>query len=124
MSVVPDDLVADDITVALLAAEQAVRPAERYLAAHRAALRVAAGVLARRRPRLRERAGIWPVVARVAPELAEWAQYFTVIEPKRRAVEAGATGIVTTREADDLVRDATAFAAAAHLLPAGAPRRG
>ena len=111
----PAELLFDDVAAALAAAEDAVRPAERYLAAHRAALRVAAGVLARRRPRLRERVGLWTVVARVAPELAEWAEYFAMIQLKVQAVEAGAVGLVSTREADDLVRDAHAFArAAAH----------
>lgn len=92
-----------------------MRPAERYLAAHRAALRVAAGVLARRRPRLRQRVGIWVVVAQVAPELGEWAQYFSLHQLKVQAVEAGAVGLVSSREADDLVRDAHAFAEAAHV---------
>ncbi|HHX85940.1 MAG TPA: hypothetical protein GX694_11570 [Actinomycetales bacterium] len=104
----------DDVAAAIAAAEGAVRPAERYLAAHRAALRVAAGVLARRRPRLRERRSIWVVVAQVAPELGEWAEYFAMLQLKVEAVQAGAVGLVTTREADDLVRDAQAFAVAAH----------
>ena len=115
---VPD--AADDIAAALAVAEDAVRPAERYLAAHRAALRVAADVLARRRPRLRERVGIWTVLARVAPELGEWAEYFAMVQLKVRAVDAGAVGIVGTREADDLVRDAHAFARAASLGESGA----
>lgn len=105
--------VLDDIAAALAVAEDAIRPAERYLAAHRAALRVAAGVLARRRPRLRARVGIWALLARVAPELGEWAEYFAMIQLKVQAVDAGAVGIISTREADDLVRDAYAFARAA-----------
>lgn len=108
------ELLFDDVAAALVAAEDAVRPADRYLAAHRAALRVAADVLARRRPRLRERRNIWAVVAQVAPELGEWAGYFAMLQLKVEAVQAGATGLVTAREADDLVRDAQAFAAAAH----------
>lgn len=103
----------DDVAAALAAAEDAVRPAPRYLAAHAAALRVAATVLAVRRPRLTGRRGVWEVVAAVAPELGEWAAYFGALELKRQAVAAGASGIVGTREADDLVRDARAFAAAA-----------
>ena len=110
----PAEVVFDDVAAALAAAEDAVHPADRYLAAHRAALRVAAGVLARRRPRLRERRSIWAVLAGVAPELAEWAEYFAMLQLKVEAVQAGAVGLVTTREADDLVRDAQAFAAAAH----------
>ena len=106
---------SDDIAGALSAAEAADQPAERYMVAHRAALRVAAAVLAVRRPRLRERRGVWSVLAQVAPELREWAEYFAVLDLKRQAVEAGMVGVVTTREADDLVRDARAFAVAAHV---------
>ena len=108
------EVLFDDVASALAAAEDAVRPADRYLAAHRAALRVAAGVLARRRPKLRERRSIWAVVAQVAPELGEWAEYFAMLQLKVEAVQAGAVGLVTSREADDLVRDAQAFAVAAH----------
>ena len=53
------------------------------------------------------------VFARVAPELGEWAAFFDALALKRRAVEAGAVGLVTGREADDLIRDAHAFAGAA-----------
>ena len=111
---VSTEVLFDDVASALAGAEDEVRPAERYLAAHRAALRVAANVLARRRPRLRERRSIWVVVAQVAPELGEWAEYFAMLQLKVEAVQAGATGLVTAREADDLVRDAQAFATAAH----------
>ncbi len=104
----------DDIEAALAAAADAVLPAERYVAAHRAALRVAAWVLASRQARLRgRRPGVWEVVAAIAPELAEWAAYFGALELKRQAVAAGAFALVSTREADDLVRDARAFADAA-----------
>ena len=99
---------------AIIEAELTHRPADRYLAAHLAALRVAAIVLAlrthpavagqRTRPR-----NAWRVVAEVAPEFAEWAAFFAATEAKRDAVRAGATSIVTAREADDLVRDAQAF---------------
>lgn len=109
----PVEAALDDVGAALAAAEDAAGPAARYLAAHRAALRVAAGVLAARRPRLRERRNIWAVVAQVAPELGEWADYFAMLQLKVQAVEAGAVGVVTAREADDLMRDAQAFAVAA-----------
>ena len=97
---------------ALIEAELAGHPSERYLAAHLAALRVAAVVLARRarpgrsssRPR-----NAWLVLAEVAPELAEWAAFFAATEGKREAVRAGATAIINAREADDLVRDAQNF---------------
>lgn len=98
---------------AILEAELAEHPSERYLAAHLAALRVAAIILAVRggpasggRSRRRN---AWAVVADVAPEFAEWATYFAATEPKRDAVRSGARAIVTAREADDLVRDARAF---------------
>lgn len=92
-------------------AEHATDRGERYVQAHLAALRAAAAVLAvRGRPR---RAGsplnVWSVLPRVAPELSEWAAYFAAGAPRRQAVEAGRSGIVTAREADDLLRAATDF---------------
>ena len=54
----------------------------------------------------------------VAPELGEWAAFFGALQLKRQAVQAGASALVTEREADDLVRDAQAFAAAAEQVPA------
>jgi hypothetical protein len=97
---------------ALIEAELSSHPSERYLAAHLAALRVAAIVLALRarpgrsgsRPR-----NAWLVLAEVAPEFGEWAAFFAATQVKREAVRAGATAIVNTREADDLIRDAQAF---------------
>ena len=97
---------------ALVEAELSGRPSDRYLAAHLAALRVAAIVLALRarpgrgssRPR-----NAWLVLAEVAPEFGEWAAFFAATEGKREAVRAGATAIISTREADDLVRDAQTF---------------
>lgn len=99
---------------ALLEAELAEHPSERYLAAHLAALRVAAIVLTVRggrspgRPAGRPR-NAWLLVADVAPELAEWAAFFATTEAKRDAVRSGARALVTAREADDLIRDARAF---------------
>ncbi|MET0694839.1 MAG: SAV_6107 family HEPN domain-containing protein [Propionibacteriaceae bacterium] len=97
---------------ALIEAELACHPGDRFLAAHLAALRVAAVVLSVRarpgqgssRPR-----NAWLVLAEVAPELGEWAAFFAASEGKRDAVRAGATAIINAREADDLVRDAQAF---------------
>lgn len=109
------DEALDDIRAALAAAEAAGVPAERYIAAHRAALRVAAWVLASRRPRLRERRSVWAVVAQVAPELAEWADHFALHQTRRQVVEAGAVALISAREADDLLRDAGAFRDAARL---------
>ncbi len=101
----------DRARAALVGAELAESAAERYLLAHLAALRVASAVLAARahataRGRLRN---VWQVVGEVAPEFAEWAGYFAATQVKRQAVAAGATSIVTDREADDLIRDARAF---------------
>ena len=99
---------------AIVEAELAERPSERFLAAHHAALQVAAVVLAlhtspavrgqRSRPR-----NAWRMVADVAPELGEWAGFFAAGAAKRAAAEAGSTRAVTEREADDLVRDADRF---------------
>jgi SAV_6107-like HEPN len=110
----------------LAEAELAQRPSDRYLAAHLAALRVVAIVLTyRASARIRRSAGrapstgqawsagrpqnAWRMLAEVAPELAEWAAFFAATEAKRDAIRAGATKIVSAREADDLVRDARAF---------------
>lgn len=116
---VPESAALDDIEAALTAAAAAEHPAERYVAAHRAALRVAAWVLASRRPRLKERCSVWAVIARVAPELGEWASYFALHQTRRQVVEAGAVALISAREADDLLRDAFAFRDAAHLTRGG-----
>jgi hypothetical protein len=85
----------------------------RYACAHVAALRAAAALLAARaRPepaRRRPQRNAWVLLAEVAPELAEWAQFFAAGASKRAAAEAGSTRAVTEREADDLVRDADRF---------------
>ncbi|HYP45753.1 MAG TPA: SAV_6107 family HEPN domain-containing protein [Propionibacteriaceae bacterium] len=97
---------------ALVEAELCSHPSDRFLAAHLAALRVAAVVLAlRARPGRRDSRprNAWLVLAEVAPELGEWAAFFAATEGKREAVRAGATSLVSAREADDLVRDAQTF---------------
>ncbi|MHB1615154.1 MAG: SAV_6107 family HEPN domain-containing protein [Actinomycetes bacterium] len=90
-------------------------PPQRYAAAHLAALRAAAAVLAvrthpatssRGRPR-----NAWTLLARVAPEMGEWAAFWAAGATKRAAAEAGLARVVTTREADDLVREAEIFLA-------------
>ena len=99
-------------------AEAAVTPraADRYALAHLAALRAAAAVLAarsrpgspgsaRRGPR-----SAWALLAQAAPELGEWAGFFAAGAGKRAAAEAG-LDVVTTREADDLLRDTETFLA-------------
>lgn len=99
----------------VLAAAGESLPGDRYTAAHLAALRAAAAVLAARaRPvvpgRRRSRpTSVWVLLAAVAPELREWAEFFAAGARKRAAAEAGLPCAVTTREADDLLRDAEAF---------------
>ena len=98
---------------ALTDAELADRPAERFLSAHLAALRLAAVVLAcRTRSRRVATAGprdVWQLLAEVAPEYAEWAGFFASSAVKRQAVQAGAVTLVSLREADDLLRDVRLF---------------
>lgn len=98
-------------TAALAEAECAEQPSERFLLAHLAALRVAAVVLACRavgRASTRPQ-NVWRVLARTAPEYAEWAGFFAALAPKCEAVRAGAVAVVSVREADDLLRDAGIF---------------
>jgi hypothetical protein len=87
----------------------------RYACAHVAALRAAAALLAARATpepsRRRVQKNAWVLLAEVAPELAEWAQFFSAGAGKRAAAEAGSTRAVSAREADDLVRDADRFLA-------------
>ena len=88
-------------------------PGERYALAHLAALRAAAAVLScRAQPATPQRGrprSAWVLLSQVAPELAEWAQFFASGAGKRAAAEAGVAGVVTPREADDLLRDAQSF---------------
>lgn len=90
-------------------------PNERYATAHLAALRTAAAVLAvrgrpetdpRRRARIRS---AWEVLPEIAPELTEWSALFASGAARRARAEAGITGAATSRDADDLVRDAMMF---------------
>lgn len=84
--------------------------ADRYAAAHLAALRAAAAVLAAKaRPRRGSCVNAWTLLARVAPELAEWAQFFAAGTARRQAAQAGLSGMVSAREADDMVRQAATF---------------
>lgn len=94
-----------------LADAQAATTAEqRYADAHVAALRAAAAVLADRTRSNRGRPrSVWFLVSRVAPDLAEWCAFFAAGAGRRAAAEAGIRGSVTSREADDLLRDARAF---------------
>ena len=96
---------------ALLAAELSATPADRYLAAYLAAMRTAVTVLAvRARPRHSSGpTDVWQVLAHLAPEFGEWAAFFAAGRQKRLLVQAGATALVSEREADDLLRDAQDF---------------
>jgi hypothetical protein len=87
---------------------------QRYVHAHVAALRASAALLAARaRPavtrRSRAQKNAWVLLAEVAPELSEWAAFFSAGAAKRAAAEAGSAHAVSEREADDLVRDADRF---------------
>jgi hypothetical protein len=92
-------------------AEYATRPVERYAKAHLAALRAAAAVLAARaRPRRRVApTSAWTLLGTVAPELAEWAAFFAAASVTRAAAEAGVHRLVTSRDADDMVRQSGQF---------------
>lgn len=90
-------------------------PNERYATAHLAALRTAAAVLAargrpetgrRRRERIRS---AWEVLPEIAPELTEWSALFASGARRRARAEAGIPGAATSRDADDLLRDAAMF---------------
>lgn len=95
---------------ALAEARVADSPARQYCCAHVAALRTAAAVLAvRTRAARRGQRNAWELLASVAPELGEWAGFFAAGATKRAAAECGAPTAVTTREADDLVRDVEHF---------------
>lgn len=100
---------AESLSEAISASEVPTR----YACAHVAALRAAAALLAARaRPapaRRRPQKNAWVLLAEVAPELGEWATFFSAGAAKRAAAEAGSTRAVTEREADDLVRDADRF---------------
>jgi hypothetical protein len=99
-----------DATRGLGTAMAATTVADRYAAAHLAALRAAAAVLAARaRPVRGRRGSAWELISKVAPEFAEWAAFFAAGSAKRQAAEAGIQRLVSPREADDMVRQVAAF---------------
>jgi hypothetical protein len=116
----------DQATRALAEAAGCTDARQRYATAHLGALRGAAAVLAartrpepgRRRPR-----SAWVLLGQVAPELGEWATFFAAGAAKRAAAEAGLSRAVTDREADDLVRDVSAFLAVVGQTLGGPPPR-
>jgi hypothetical protein len=85
-------------------------PKERFALAHLAALRGAAAMLAARaRPRRLAHGNAWDLLARNAPELAEWSAFFAAGARRRQAIVAGVGVAVPSREADDMVRSAAEF---------------
>ena len=99
-----------DATRGLGNAIAATTVADRYAAAHLAALRAAAAVLAARARPVRGRQGsAWELMSKVAPEFAEWAAFFAAGSAKRQAAEAGIARLVSPRDADDMVRQVAAF---------------
>lgn len=96
-------------------AEQTRPDGLRYATAHLAALRAAAAMLAARARPVPGRRGrltsVWTLLVKVAPELDEWAGFFALGATKRAAAEAGIPRVVSSREADDLLRAAEQFVA-------------
>lgn len=96
----------------LAEAHRRPEPLMRYPAAYLAALRAAAAVLALRARPAPRRGGsrnVWLLLGDIAPELAEWAAYFASCSATRAAAEAGIERLVSTRDADDLLRQAEQF---------------
>ncbi|MEV6785321.1 SAV_6107 family HEPN domain-containing protein, partial [Streptomyces sp. NPDC051098] len=60
----------------------------------------------RRRRRIRS---AWEVLPEIAPELTEWSILFASGATRRARAEAGIQGAASTRDADDLLRDAAMF---------------
>lgn len=80
---------------------------ERFAEAHLAALRTAAAVLATRgRPETTRKRGrirsAWEVLPEIAPELSSWAELFGAQAERRARAEAGITGAVSRRDAQDM----------------------
>ena len=112
-------------------------PSARLALAQVATVRTAGAVLALRDrpacpPRTARRRSVWEVLARRAPELGEWAAYLAV--PVDLAGVAGVAGVggfgataiseaAPERVADDRVRDAERFLAAAERVVARSRRR-
>ena len=110
---IPAGELLDAASEALRRAHWGSSPAVRYELAYLCVLRTGAAVLARRaRPgSLPTRPHpIWGLLASAAPELAEWAQFFTVCGTHNAALVKGGAR-VSARQADDLIRDAATFLA-------------
>ncbi|WP_404383232.1 hypothetical protein LL946_18175 [Knoellia locipacati] len=95
--------------------------AARFVASQDAAMRAAASLVAKQ-----GRTGpqdLWPLLARHAPELGEWADFFALAAVRRH--EVGSRSLrVSVREADDLLRAAETFVGvvtSALGMPSGQP---
>lgn len=99
------------------------RAAEKYRTSHVAALRAAAAILAlRAQPAIRRRpTSAWVLLDGVAPELGDWSAYFADSAQRRAAIEAGASQVVSERDADDLLRAAGEFIAIVERLVGALP---
>lgn len=98
-------------------------PAERFIAAYLSALRAAAAVLAARGRPHRGRArptSVWVLLESAAPELREWAAFFVANSATQAEAQAGITRGVSTRSADDLLRQAGQFLVLASRVVHGA----
>ncbi|PRZ41399.1 hypothetical protein CLV47_110127 [Antricoccus suffuscus] len=95
-------------------------PTDRFDAANVAALRAAAAVVSvRAHPagtngvpgdRRRGLETVWDILPRIAPELAEWADFFAVHSRVRGVARSDRSVRIGQRQADDLLRDADRFA--------------
>ncbi len=95
-------------------------PTDRFDAANVAALRAAAAVVSVRAHRdssadsqTGRRRGletVWDILPRIAPELAEWADFFAVHSRVRGVARSDRSVRIGQRQADDLLRDADRFA--------------
>lgn len=95
----------------LMQADRAGTPTSRFAQARMAALRAAAAVLAVRTVPTRSSArarptNVWRLLARVAPELGEWATFYAACATMHH---------ITVRDADDMLRQAQQFVALAKV---------
>ncbi|CAN5473775.1 hypothetical protein BH23ACT6_BH23ACT6_02780 [soil metagenome] len=87
---------------------------ERYTQSHVSALRAAAAVIAAHNNMSRhpyKQSGprsVWEVLPAIAPELTEWAVFYAA-SARRRGVLMRGEASVSSREADDLVRQSEGF---------------
>ncbi|TWE12998.1 SAV_6107 family HEPN domain-containing protein [Rudaeicoccus suwonensis] len=100
----------DRTRTGLLLACHASTADDRFQLAHLAALRAGGALLAGAAPGARRSAprNVWATLPAVAPDLSEWADFFTGTAAIRAEIERGARH-VSTREADDLVRQVETF---------------